>query len=211
MVNGSGGGQTVEDNNYVWWNQIANQGHWIEVRVRSASDPMGPLGLGAKITIYRAGTDVGTAEEQVPNADPECRAFTVVNWPGTAVYTHPVTKTFTMLGLPTMRLHVAAIGNYGQLDARLWDVAPNGDETFVSRGTYALTDNQTGTITWQLWGGGYTFQKADTIRVELLAQDVPMERPSPRSFAVAVSDFTIELPSHEPPDGGEILKPVLAR
>ena len=56
MVNGSGGGQTVEDNNYVWWNQIHNNNHWIEIRVRSASDPLGPLGLGAKVTIYRPGT-----------------------------------------------------------------------------------------------------------------------------------------------------------
>ena len=56
MVNGSGGGQTVEDNNYVWWNQIHNRNHWIEIRVRSATDPLGPLGLGAKVTVYRAGT-----------------------------------------------------------------------------------------------------------------------------------------------------------
>jgi hypothetical protein len=56
MVNGSGGGQTVEDNNYVWWNQIRNHNHWIDIRVRSASDPLGPLGLGAKVTVYRAGT-----------------------------------------------------------------------------------------------------------------------------------------------------------
>ncbi len=56
MVNGSGGGQTVEDNNYVWWNQIHNHNHWIEIRVRSASDPLGPLGLGANVTVYRAGT-----------------------------------------------------------------------------------------------------------------------------------------------------------
>ncbi len=56
MVNGSGGGQTVEDNNYAWWNQIRNRNHWIEIRVRSASGPLGPLGLGAKVTVYRAGT-----------------------------------------------------------------------------------------------------------------------------------------------------------
>ena len=154
---------------------------------------------------------VGTAEESVPNGDPECHMFAAVNWPGTAVYTHPVTQTFTMLGLPTMRLHVATVGNYGQLNARLWDVSPYGKESFVSRGTYALTDNQTGTITWQLWGGGYTFRKGDTLRVELLAQDVPIERPSPRPFAVTVSDFTIELPTHDRPGGGGIVAPMLAR
>jgi predicted acyl esterase len=108
-------------------------------------------------------------------------------------------------------MHIATVGNDGQLDARLWDVAPDGSETYVTRGTYALTNDQTGTITWQLWGGGYTFPKGDTIRIELLAQDAPLERPSPRPFAVTVSNFTIELPSHEPPDGGEIVKPVLGR
>jgi X-Pro dipeptidyl-peptidase C-terminal non-catalytic domain/X-Pro dipeptidyl-peptidase (S15 family) len=154
---------------------------------------------------------IGTAEQSVPNADPQCQTFNAVNWPGTAVYTHPVSQTFTMLGLPTMRMHVATVGDDGQIDARLWDVAPDGSETYVSSGVYALTNNQTGTITWQMWGGGHTFQKGDTIRVELLAEDVPLERPSPSPFALSVSNFTIELPSHEPADGGEIVKPVLGR
>jgi predicted acyl esterase len=106
-------------------------------------------------------------------------------------------------------MHVATTGNNGQLDARLWDVAPSGSETYVSRGTYALTNNQTGTITWQMWGAGYTFPKGDTMRVELLAQDAPLERPSRTPFAVTVSNFTIELPSHDPPDGQQILTPLL--
>jgi hypothetical protein len=132
-----------------------------------------------------------------------CQDFPVVNWPGTAVYTYRVTQSFTMLGLPTMQLHVATIGDFGQLDARLWDVASNGQEQFVTRGTYALTNNEHGTITWQMWGGGHTFQKGDTIRVELLAQDSPTERPSPTPFLVTVSNFSIELPSQARLDGGE--------
>jgi hypothetical protein len=143
--------------------------------------------------------------------DPQCETFTPTNWPGTAVYAHPVTQTFTMLGLPTMRMHVATIGNYGQLDARLWDVAPDGSETYVSRGTYALTDNQTGTVTWQMWGAGHTFAKGDMIRIEVMTQDAPLERPSPRPFAVTLSNFAIELPARESPGGREIVKPVLAR
>lgn len=122
--------------------------------------------------------------------------FVAVNWPGAAGYTHPVTHMFTMLGLPTMRLHVATSGTYGQLNARLWDVAPNGQETFVSRGTYGFTSDQQGSVTWQTWGGGYTFPSGDTIRVELLAQDAPTERPSLSPFSVTVSNFAIELPSH---------------
>jgi predicted acyl esterase len=143
--------------------------------------------------------------------DPQCKTFEANAWPGTAVYAHPVTETFTMPGLPTMRMHIATIGEGGQIDARLWDVAPDGSERFVSRGTYAMTAHQAGTVTWQLWGNGYTFHAGDTIRVELLAQDIPYERPSLTPFAVTVSDFTIELPSHEPAGGGEIVRPALGR
>jgi hypothetical protein len=177
----------------------------------SSSRPQTVLSGGDPLIGPQLDPIAGTAAQQVPLTDPQCQADPAINWPGTAVYTHPVRASFTMLGLPTMRMHVATIGNNGQLDARLWDVAPSGQETFVSRGTYGLTANQTGTITWQMWGGGHTFRTGDRIRVELLAQDVPIERPSPAPFAVTVSDFTIELPSHEPPDGAEIVAPVLGR
>ncbi len=56
-VNGSGGGQTVEDNNYLWKNEISSSNHWVELKVRSATDALGPLGLGAKVSVYRAGTN----------------------------------------------------------------------------------------------------------------------------------------------------------
>jgi predicted acyl esterase len=102
-------------------------------------------------------------------------------------------------------MHVSTIGLRGQLDARLWDVAPNGQEQYVSRGTYALTGDQPGTITWQLFGGGYTFQADHTIRLELLNSDVPYLEPSDNPSPVTVSNVLVELPSHDPPDGGEIV------
>ena len=126
---------------------------------------------------------------------PECQPSTPAEVPGTAVYTQPVTETFTTLGFPTLRMNIATIGDGGQLNARLWRVAPDGSQTYVSRGTYALTRNQTGTITWELWGAGFTFEKGDSIRLELLAQDVPLQRPSRAPFAVTVSDLAVELPS----------------
>ena len=137
-----------------------------------------------------------------------CTAFTASDYPGTAVYTRRVTETFTMLGIPTLRMHVSVVGDGGQLDARLWDVAPDGQETFVSRGTYALTNDEDGTITWQMFGGGYTFPAGHTIRLELLNSDVPFLRPPDNPAPVTVSDVLVELPSHEPPDGGEIVSPM---
>src|SRR4051794_17457248 len=147
-----------------------------------------------------------------PNAQPylgtHCNTFQATDYPGSAVYTRPVIRTFTMLGLPTLRMHVSNVGEAGQLDARLWDVGPDGQEQFVSRGSYAVTSGQQGTITWQLFGGGYTFPAGHTIRLELLSADVPYMEPSRKPSAVTVSDVLAELPSHEPPDGSEIVSPV---
>lgn len=60
-VNGSGGGQSVNDDNYVFTNQIAEHNNWIDLTVRAKGDP---LGLGAHVTVYQAGTHkiIGTDE-----------------------------------------------------------------------------------------------------------------------------------------------------
>jgi hypothetical protein len=79
----------------------------------------------------------------------------------------------------------------------------------VTRGAYALTKNQTGAITFQLFGGGWQFLAGHTIRLELLNSDTPWVLPSHSLFTVTVSDLTVELPSHQPPDGGEIVTPIL--
>jgi hypothetical protein len=52
-VNGSGGGQSVDDNNYVFLNQIRNHNKWIDLSIRSKRYP---LGVGARVRVYRAGT-----------------------------------------------------------------------------------------------------------------------------------------------------------
>ena len=64
-VNGSGGGQTVEDSNNIWKNEIANANKWVEIKVRSADDAMGPLGLGAIVTVYKAGTNEIIGDEEM--------------------------------------------------------------------------------------------------------------------------------------------------
>jgi hypothetical protein len=172
--------------------------------VRFSSSAPQPISSGGDPTI---GPQIDPVMQ--PYEGTHCTTFQATDYPGTAGYSMPVTKTFTMLGLPTLRMRVSDPGGRAQLDARLWDVAPNGQEQFVSRGTYALTGDQPGTITWQLFGGGYTFPAGDRIRLELLNSDVPYMRPSENPAPATVSDVTVELPSHDPPDGGEILAPTL--
>ncbi|MBI3686058.1 MAG: VCBS repeat-containing protein [Actinobacteria bacterium] len=51
-VNGSGGGQTVDDNSYVFLNKIVNDNHHLDVAVGL---PGNPFGIGTKVTVLGAG------------------------------------------------------------------------------------------------------------------------------------------------------------
>ena len=54
IVNDSGGGQQVDSNNYIYYNNIQNSNHWINIQVRGV--PGNALGLGTKVTVYKAGS-----------------------------------------------------------------------------------------------------------------------------------------------------------
>jgi hypothetical protein len=175
-----------------------------------ALDP-GAVRFGSNLPQLVAGggdPEIGPGIDPVADQNGTCPTFTATNYPGTAVYTRRLSTGFTMLGMPTISMHVSESGGFGQLDARLWDVSPDGTEHFVSTGVYALQPDQQGTITWQMFGGGYSFPAGDTVRLELLASDAPFLRPPLTPFTATVSDVTVELPSHEPPDGGEIVAPM---
>ncbi len=131
---------------------------------------------------------------------------------GTANYRLPVKGAFTLLGLPAVSVKIATTGPNGQLDSRLWDVAPDGQQTLVTRGVYRLTDNQSGTILFQLFGNAYRFEAGHTIKLELLGNDAPYLRKSNGEFSVSVSNLTLELPTLERPGAtSQIGTPALAR
>ena len=78
----------------------------------------------------------------------------------------------------------------------LFDVAPGGSERLISRGAYRLTDNQTGPVTFQLHGNGYTFAPGHTVKLVLQGNDDPYLRASnDLAFSVQVSNLTITLPT----------------
>ena len=138
---------------------------------------------------------------------------------GTAVYRAPVvTSAYTMLGLPTVSAHVQVSGQFGQLDSRLWDVDPSGNQALISRGAYRLNDNEDGNIVFQLHGNGWRFAPGHRAKLELLGQDPGYLRPSNGSFSVKVSGVVVELPTHEAgvssgsgPNGGSGGKVVKSR
>jgi hypothetical protein len=152
-------------------------------------------------TVSSAGGNpaTGAAIDPVAGGGDACRRVNDETAPGTAVVRGPASRGYTLLGLPTVRATISTSGSpYGQLNSRLWDVAPDGQQMLVSRGAYRLTQNQRGRITFQLYGNGWCFAPGHRPKLELLGKDEPYLRPSnPPPFQVRVSDVQVRLPTAE--------------
>lgn len=161
-------------------------------------------------TITSAGGNPQTGQTVDPIAGGgACAQVAKETAPGTAIVESPASTGITLMGLPTVQADIVTTGVSGQLDSRLWDVAPDGKQTLVSRGAYRLTDNQTGKqVVFQLHGNGWHFAAGHVAKLELLGADAPYLRASNSQFQVEVSNVVIELPTLDSP-AGQIVKPVL--
>jgi predicted acyl esterase len=147
-------------------------------------------------TFTSAGGDASVAQafDPISGTSDACKTIPVTDEPNDATYTHPVTEAFTMLGLPTIRATIDANGMFGQIDARLWDVAPDDTQRLISRGVYSLRSDQSGRITFQLHGNGYRFAPGHTVELQLLGRDSPYYQAGNFPVSVDVSDVKVTLP-----------------
>jgi predicted acyl esterase len=132
--------------------------------------------------------------EEKPESAGACTAVTAETEPDTANYTM-TSPGFTLLGMPTVTATIKTTGLYGEIAARLWDVMSNGEQRLISRGIYRLSEDQAGTITFQLHGNAYEFAKGDTVKLQLLGRDAPYYRASNGTFAVEAQKVTVSLPT----------------
>jgi hypothetical protein len=118
--------------------------------------------------------------------------------PGTAVYRLSRARGdgYTLLGSPTVVAKLDVSGEFPQVATRLWDVAPDGTQTFVTRGLYRPRDG-TGREVFQLHPNGWHFEAGHTAKLELLGRDPPYARPSNGSFEVTVRDLVLRLPTRQ--------------
>jgi hypothetical protein len=135
------------------------------------------------------------AFDQVLGSDP-CGTVPATRSRGTALYTAKVRSGFTMIGLPLIKATVSTRGQFGQIDAHLYDIS-NGTATLVTRGGYRLTPNQKGKIAFQLNGNAYRFARGHTIALKLMGRDPGYARVSNGSFRVTLSALTASLPTRE--------------
>jgi fermentation-respiration switch protein FrsA (DUF1100 family) len=151
-------------------------------------------------TFTSAGGDPDVAKQFDPIAgtNDSCQTIAQEDEPNDATYTHKFGSPMTMMGLPTIRAHIDTTGMFGQIDARLWDLTPDGQQTLISRGVYSLRNDQSGNITFQLHGNGWRWKKGDVAELQLLGRDSPYYQAGNFPFSVAVKNLRVGLPRLAP-------------
>ncbi len=155
--------------------------------------------FGTPATVDSTGGDptVAAAIDPVAGMGDGCVDTQRSEAPGTARYELKAAdkKAITLIGSPVLRARIdlgGAASGLAQLDARLWDVAPDGTtQHLVARGLYRPKD---GRNRWELHPNGWRFKRGHTAELELLGRDAPYARPSNGAFSVSVGRLRVRLP-----------------
>ena len=157
--------------------------------------------------VTSSGGNPSTAAALDPTSQSLCHPLPAATEPGTAAYSQAVgSSPVTLIGAARVQATVSIKGNYPELVARLWDVAPGGTQRQIAAmGVYRPSENQaagtstnavaTAKVDFQLNPADYTFGAGDTVQLELVGSNPPYFRKSNGSFSITVSDLSARLPT----------------
>ncbi len=125
-----------------------------------------------------------------------CLVASGASSPGVAAWEAPITRDFTLLGLPRLELSFRAAAPDVQLNSRLWDVAPDGTQTLIDRGAYrALNPDPSGArAVYELFGNAWRLRAGHRLRLEVLQSDAPYLRTSNFASGATVDAVRLDLP-----------------
>ena len=119
--------------------------------------------------------------------------------PGVAVYDSPaLTERATMIGATKVTVDYQASTAEGvQLNARLYDVLPDGTQVMVDRGPYRVL-SASGPATFELHGNGWRFEAGHKIRLELAQDDAGFLKVSEVASTITIDGVKLRIPVREP-------------
>ena len=110
--------------------------------------------------------------------------------PQGAYWTFP-SNGIHVLGLPKVDVAYSMSGQDAAIAFKLWDVAPDGSKTLVTRGDYRLRtadgDPSQGTLSTYLYGNDWVFPSGHQIQLQITQNDGPYLRPDTLPSTI---DFT---------------------
>jgi len=161
---------------------------------------------GSQTTTKKAAPNTHAA-----NADPllnleanggACPVETTPAGPGVATYdSAPLPEQATMIGATRATVRFSATSSLGQvqMNARLYDVFPDGTALMVDRGPRRITDAEllAGKVSYELHGNGWRFPARHKIRIELAQDDDPYIKSSTVPSTVNISSVALDIPVRE--------------
>jgi hypothetical protein len=143
-----------------------------------------------------------TASDPITNAilnGGRCPLGTTPAGPGVAVYdSAPLAEDATMIGATTLSIDYDATSAAGlQLNARLYDVFPDGTSVMVDRGVRRVTQ-ASGVETYELHGNGWRFPAGHKIRVEVAQDDALYVKASVQPSTTTIHAVHLIIPVREP-------------
>ena len=164
------------------------------------------------LRIQMAGSQTTTSDAEpnhhAANADPvvnlaknggrwRCVVETSGAGPGVAVYqTNGLPRSFTMIGQTRVRVPHTGSGSGIQLNARLYDVFPDGKAVLVDRGVRRVESPDQMTV-FDLHGNGWRFAKGHRIRIELAQDDDPYIKKSNQPSSLTLARVALRIPIRE--------------
>jgi hypothetical protein len=123
-----------------------------------------------------------------------CPVETTPAGPGVATYDLPVLGgNVVMIGRPRLTVPHTGAGAGIQLNARLYDVLPDGRQVLVDRGGTLVSD-PAGTTRFDLNGNAWLFPGGDRVRVELAQDDSPYVKASNQPSTLTLDGLQVDLP-----------------
>ena len=120
--------------------------------------------------------------------------------PGVATYdSPPLERDLTMVGRTGIFVPHTGSGSGVQLNARLYDLFPDGRQVMVDRGARRVADPNQPTA-FHLHGNGWRFPAGHRVRVELAQDDDPFVKASHQGSVLVIPGALIGLPVREPSD-----------
>lgn len=117
-----------------------------------------------------------------------------------AVFQVPVSELaasdLLIAGQPSVRLRATTTGVRVQLNARLYDLAPDGREQLITRGTFTLTPTPEVALEVEIPTYGNLWEAAygHILRLEITNLDSPYIRPSAVASVTTIEDVRLTLP-----------------
>ena len=108
-------------------------------------------------------------------------------------WSFPVGADFTLLGEPGLQLSATVAGIDAEINSRLWDIAPDGTATLVSRGAFRWTSGNM--VNYALQGNGWVFRAGHVIRIQVTQNDAPYLRLDNYQSAINYSFMQLTLPT----------------